>query len=156
MRCGHGDGIIERNLFMLLRSVEMIALLLLLTILHIVVCMPLLWLASNCRDLYQQNFGVSDIASVVYIMDKASYEVLIDGEKLIDKDFMMMFFDGITKKLPPLQEYLNFMFKNKQGRLVGSRKEEENVLPWDLLRSELFYPTRKCIVNNNSFCIELT
>ena len=25
MRCGHGDGILERNLFMLLRSVEMIA-----------------------------------------------------------------------------------------------------------------------------------
>ena len=51
--------------------------------------------------------------SIVEIMDKAFYKVLIDGEKLIDKDFMMDIFDGITKNLPPLQEYLNFIFKNK-------------------------------------------
>ena len=42
--------------------------------------------------------------SVVEIMDKEFYEVLIDREKLIDKDFMMGIFDGITKKLPQLQE----------------------------------------------------
>ena len=89
-------------------------------------------------------------------MDQAFYEVSINGEKLIDEDFMMGIFDGITKKLPPLQEYLDFMFENKQGRLVGSRKEEEKVFPWDLLQSELFYPTRKDIVITNSFCIELT
>ena len=56
-------------------------------------------------------------------MDKAFCELLIDGEKIIDEDFAMGIFDGITKKLLPLQEYLNFMFKNKQGSLVGSRKE---------------------------------
>ena len=82
--------------------------------------------------------------------------MFIDREKLIDEEFMMDIFDEITKKLPPLQEYLNFMFDNKQGRLVGSRKEEERVFPWDLLRSELFYHTRKYIVDTNSFCIEIT
>ena len=96
------------------------------------------------------------MAYVVVIMNKAFYEVLIDGEKLTDEEFMMGIFDEITKKLPPLQEYLNFMFDNKQGRLVGSRKEEERVFPWDLLRSELFYCTRKDIFDTNSFCIELT
>ena len=49
--------------------------------------------------------------------------MLVDGDKLIDKDFMMGVFDEITKKLPPLQEYLDFMFKNKQGSLVGYRKD---------------------------------
>ena len=38
---------------------------------------------------------------------------------------------------------------------MGSRKEEEKVFPWDLLRSEFFYPTRKDIVDTNSFCIQL-
>ena len=33
------------------------------------------------------------------------------------------YFDGITKKLLPLQEYLDFIFDNKKCRLVGSRKE---------------------------------
>ena len=31
------------------------------------------------------------MAPVVDILDKAFYEVLIDGEKLIDKDFMMVY-----------------------------------------------------------------
>ena len=44
------------------------------------------------------------MAYVVDMMDKEFYEVLIDGEKLINKDFMMGIFDWITKKLPPLQE----------------------------------------------------
>ena len=136
---------------MLLRSIKMIAFLRVISILHIVVCMPLKWLAGNYGNLSQHNFGVADMASVVDIMDKAFYEMLIDGEKLINKDFMMGIFDGITKKLLPLQEYLDFMFDNKQGRLEGSRKAEDKVFPWDLLRYELFYPTRKDIVNTNSF-----
>ena len=41
--------------------------------------------------------------SVVDITDKALYEVLIDGEKLINEDFIMGIFDGITKNLLPLQ-----------------------------------------------------
>ena len=87
------------------------------------------------------------------MMDKALYEVMIDGEKLINEGFTMGLFDGITKDLPPLQEYLYFMSNNKQGSLVGSRKEEDMVFPWDLLRSELFYPTHKDIFDNNSFSI---
>ena len=89
-------------------------------------------------------------------MEKTFYEVLIGGEKIIDEDFIMGIFDRIMKKLPPLQEYLDFMFENKQGSLVGYRKEEDKVLPWDLLRSKFFYPTRKYIIYTNSFCIELT
>ena len=53
------------------------------------------------------------MAYVVDIMDKELYKVLIDMEKLIDEDFMMGIFDGITKKLPPLQDYLDFVFENK-------------------------------------------
>ena len=55
------------------------------------------------------------MVSVVDIMNKSFYEVLIDRKKLINKDFMIVFLNGIAKKLPPLQEYLDFMFENKQG-----------------------------------------
>ena len=79
MRCAHGDGIIERNLFMLLQSVEMIFFLHVLSILNIAVCMSLQWIAGNCGDLSQHNFVVSNMAYVVDIMDKALFEVLIDG-----------------------------------------------------------------------------
>ena len=85
------------------------------------------------------------MAPVVDIVDKELYYVLIDGEKLIDEYFMMGIFDGITKKLPQLQEYLDFMFDNKQGSLVGSRKEEDKVLSLYLLRSELFILLEKIL-----------
>ena len=62
------------------------------------------------------------MASILDTMNKAFYEVLIDGEKLINEDFVMVIFYGITKKLPPLQEYIDFMFENKQGSLLGSHK----------------------------------
>ena len=103
----------------------MIAFLHILSILHIAVCMTLRWLTDNCGYLSQHNFVVSNMAYVVHIMEKAFYKVLIDREKLIDKYFMMGIFDGITKKLPSLQQYLYFVSRNKQGILVGSRKEEE-------------------------------
>ena len=103
MRCGHGDGIIERNLFMLLRSVKMIAFLRVLSILHIAVCMSLQWITGKCVDLSQQNFGVANMAYVVDIMEKEFYEVLMDRGGLIDEYFIMGIFDGITKKLALLQ-----------------------------------------------------
>ena len=71
--------------------------------------------------------------------------MLIDGEKLIDKEFMMGIFDGMTKKLPPLQEYLDFIFDNKQGSLVESHKEEDKVLQWYLLRYEYFILLEKIL-----------
>ena len=80
--------------------------------------------------------------------------MLIFREKLIDEDFTMGIFDGITKKMSPLKEYLDFMFENKQSILVGFRKEKYKVLPWDLLRSELFFPTRKYIVDTNHFILK--
>ena len=43
------------------------------------------------------------MASVVDIMDKAFYNVLIEWEKIVDEDLMMGICDGITKKMPPLQ-----------------------------------------------------
>ena len=63
------------------------------------------------------------MASILDIMNKAFYEVLIDGEKLIDKDYMMGIFNVITKKLPQIQEYLNFMFEKKKASSWDPAKE---------------------------------
>ena len=89
MGCGHGDGILEHNLFMLLQSIKMIAFFRVLSILHIAVCMTLRWIYGRFGNLSQHNFGVAYMAPVVDIMDKAFYKVLVDGNKLIDEDFMM-------------------------------------------------------------------
>ena len=77
---------------MLLTSVEMISLLRVLSILYISVCMPLRWLAGNCGDLGEYGFGVADMATVVDLMDEAFFEMVNNGEKVLDEDFMMDIF----------------------------------------------------------------
>ena len=103
MRCGHDGGILERNLFMMLRSVEVISFLRVLAILHISVCMPMRWLAGNCGDLAQYNFGVAEMASVVDIMDKAFGIIVHDGSKIMNEQFMMSMFKKLTRKIPPCE-----------------------------------------------------
>ena len=154
-RCGNHDGILERNLYMILRSVEMQSYLRVNSILHISMCMPLRWLAGNCGDLEQYNFGVAEMAEVVDIMDKACHKIVIDGGMILDEDFMMSIFDKLINQIQPFKDYLTYMFKEKLSLLVGSKKEEDKVLPWDLLRSELFYPTRVDLIQTNEYASEL-
>ena len=155
MRCGHGNGILERNLYMLLRSVEMIAFLRVLSIMHISICMPLRWLAGHCGELSEYNFGVADMASVIDIMDAAFLQVLDDGEKMLDETFMMGIFDSLKEQIPPFRDYLTYIFEEKQGSLIGPHQLEDRILPWDQLRAELFYPTRVDIIETHDFCTEL-
>ena len=48
-------SILQQNLFVALTSTEMIALVRLLSILHISVCMPIRWLAGKIHDLKEHN-----------------------------------------------------------------------------------------------------
>ena len=89
MMCGAGDGILEKNLFILLRSVKMVALLRVLTILHVSVTMPLRWLAGNCGDLSEHDFGVAHMPEVLDILDYTFLNVVGDGQLLLSADVMM-------------------------------------------------------------------
>ena len=155
MRCGHDGGILERNLFMMLRSTEVMSFLRVLSILHISVCMPMRWLAGNCGDLTQYNFGVAEMGTVVDIMDKAFGQIVNDGTKTMNEKFMMQMFDKLTRKIPPFKQYLTYMFDEKSSNLVGPCTKEERVLPWDMVRTELFYPTRVDMLETTSVVPEL-
>ena len=85
MQCG-GNGILERKLYTILRSVEMVALLRVLSILHISICMPLRWLAGNCGNLSEYGFGVADMPVALDLLDEAMGKVAVDGDLLLDED----------------------------------------------------------------------
>jgi hypothetical protein len=53
---GCKDNILQENLFIVLTSVEMIALCRTMAILHFKVCMPMRWLAGNTHFLGQQGY----------------------------------------------------------------------------------------------------
>ena len=75
MRIGAG-GVLEKNLWTLLRSEEMVSLLRVCSILHISICLPMRWLAGKCGELREYNFGVADMGKTVDLMDKAFTRVV--------------------------------------------------------------------------------
>ena len=157
MRCG-GDGILEKSLYHVLRSIEMVSLLRVLSILHISICIPLRWLAGNCGDLGGYGFGVAEMPKALDLMDVAFAKIAMDGELMMDEDFMMSIFKPLSKDIQPFQSYLDYMFMEKRSSPVGSRDKKEKVLPFHLLRNELFLSERIDIIQSNPcstlLCIE--
>ena len=52
-----------------LRSVEFVALLRVLSILHLSIFMPMRWLTANCGDLAQYKFGYTDMTGALDLLD---------------------------------------------------------------------------------------
>ena len=78
----------------------------------------------------------------VDLMEEAFLRIADDGELILNEDYMMNIFKPIRDTVIPLDECLTMMFEEKRGNVLSSRSEEDKVLPYDLLRAELFYPTR--------------
>ena len=103
MSCG-GDGILEKKyIYIILRSVEMVTLLCVLSILNISLCLPLRWLAGNCSDLGKYGFVVADIPKAVDLMDKAFAEITKDRNLMLDDDFTMNIFEPLARKIKPFK-----------------------------------------------------
>ena len=146
--CGGGSGILEQNLFIIYRCVEYIALLRVLAIVHMTIVLPMRWLSGNCEFLAEYGFGCADMCECVDLMDKACAKIVKNGKKIMDDDFMFGIFDPIKNKVPPFAEYLEYMFDHKTSSPVGSFKTEDKVTPWDLMRCDIMFPTRKDIVQS--------
>jgi hypothetical protein len=127
--------------------VEMVALLQVLSILHIAVsvCMPVRWLEGNTEHLAQYEFGAVSMGRTVDMLEEAFIKISSDGALLLDKDFMMNIFSDIVDEVEPFDKYLNFMFNKKSSNPVGTRDSDHKVQPYQLLHEELFYPTWKDI-----------
>ena len=134
------DNILQRSLFYTLQSIEMIALLRVLSILHISVCLPTRWLTGNTQDLAKFGFGLHDMARVADMLETAMEVVANDGSKMLDEDFIMNIFQDIVDQVDPFKEYLDFIFEEKQSYPVGSRSKDNALLSFDQLHAELFYP----------------
>ena len=121
----------------------MVGLLRVLSILHISVCMPMRWLAGNCVELKDYNFGVADMPEALDLMDVAFGKVADDGDLLLDEDFMMGMFEPLLSKINPFQDYMTYMFDEKRANLVGSNDKDDRIFPFQLLKDELWDPTRR-------------
>jgi hypothetical protein len=55
------ESILQKNLFIVLTSSEMISLVQLLSILHISICMPFQYLVGKCHEFKQFRWGAADM-----------------------------------------------------------------------------------------------
>lgn len=144
----HKDNILQENLFIVLTSMEMIALCRVMAILHFKICMPMRWLAGNTHSIGQTGFNWSarSMGKAIDALHDAMTEIEQDGSKFLDEDFMNDIFskiyeneDGEQCPLQPLVDAMKFQFEEKQTTTMDGSK----VLPFDQLNAELFYPDRK-------------
>ena len=142
MSCG-GEGIHEKKLYIIFRSVEMVSLLCVLSIMNISLCLSLLCLDRNYGNLGNYFFEVVYMSKAVDLIDKAIAEITKDRNLMLYNDFIMNIFEPLAKKIKPFKKYLNYMFERQKRCPDGSQEEEDKVYLYDLLRSELYLPRRK-------------
>lgn len=96
---GKSEAILQTKL--MLRSTEFVALLCVLSILHISVCLPLCWLAGKSHELADYGFGYYNMGMALDAMEAAFQEIVDNGELLFDEDFMMNIFSEISNVVDP-------------------------------------------------------
>ena len=149
------ENILQTNLFIVLECVEMIAQVRIASIFFIAVIVPWRWLAGKCHELGHRDFGEKDMSQICDLVFEAMQAVELDGEKMLDEDFIMSIFSPLYSKVPELEQYLEWYFEEKASYPVGIQKNEERVLAIDEARAELFYPTQACNRQTHECCVRL-
>jgi hypothetical protein len=145
-----GDGILATMLYLMLRSVEVVALLRVLSILHISICLSKRWLAGKTQDLADYDFGYYDVGLALDLMETSFESIIDEPELILDEDFMIGIFNRISGLVDSFQAYLSYMFEEKLSPNVsGSTDLDNKVLPL-----AVFYPDRVDIIQTNPLCPE--
>ena len=149
------DNLLQRSLFIVLGSMEMIAQLRVASILHLAVVLPMRWLTGNSHTLSEYGWGERLMGRALTLLQDAFVDVQGDGALLLDDNFIMKIFSPLYEEVPPLTEYLNYHFEEKEGNVLGSCKEHERVLAIDEAMAELFFPQKMENRQTTEFCKEL-
>ena len=89
------------------------------------------------------------------LLHEAFVDVKGDGALLLDDNFIMNIFSPLYEEIPPLKEYLDYHFEEKEGNVIGSCKEHERVLAIDEAMAELFFPQKMENRQTTEFCKDL-
>ena len=138
LRIKDNANILQENLFVVLSSLEMIAVSRLFSILHVSIVKPFRWLAGNTHKLAQHNWGARSMGRAVDILHTACGELIDDIKKIHDENFMMNVFDEIASELPEFKEFLQYEFEKKKTEFIASSSTKS--VPYSKLIDELFSP----------------
>ena len=149
------ENILQRNLFIILESSEMIAQLRLCSIFFLTIIVPMRWLASNTFKLAHRNWGEKSMGRVIDLIYDAFVAIQSDGSLILDYDFMMGIFADLQKEMPEFNTYMTWFFEEKECNTIGSSSKSQRVSSVDRGAEMLFYPTEKQNMQTNELCTTL-
>ena len=114
------ENILQKNLFIVLSSLEMIATARFFSILYVAVVIPFRWLSGNTHKLSECNWGARSMGRAIDILHTACGQLLDDIRLYHDESFMMPLFDELADELPKLKKFLTYQFKKKQTEFIQS------------------------------------
>ena len=91
----------------------------------------------------------------VDLLDDLYGSILSNPENILNDDNMMNIFQPIADKVPPFQDFLTYMFEEKSSNPIWCWKEAGKVVPYDEIRSVVFYPIRVDIRQSRNLCLQL-
>jgi hypothetical protein len=106
---------------------------------------------------WQSTAGESTIwEEHLSFLHDAFVEVQCDGALLLDENYIMNIFSPLYDEIPPLKEFLDYHFVEKEGNVIGSCEKHEHVLAIDKAMAKLSFP-QKIMENHQTieFCKEL-
>ena len=121
-------SILQKNLFVVLSSSEMIALTRLLSILHLSIVMPFRWLAGKTHELAHHNWSPLSMSRVLDTLDEKLATIKANPKLILNQRFMMDIFKEYREELPEFKEYWEDTFKKRQMsvcRLLLANRERK-------------------------------
>ena len=112
------ESLLLENLFIMLSSLEMIALTRSCAIVHFALILPMRWLAGKTHELAKYDWSVASMGRVYDILHEKLGIIMTDGSKFLDENFVMSIFDNLAKELPPFAEYLEYIFEMKENTTI--------------------------------------
>ncbi len=85
-------SILQQNLFVALKTSELVALSQLLSILHVCVCIPCQWLAGKIHELARFNWGPMLMGRMIDTLNDAMGEIHKTPVLILDEKYMMAIF----------------------------------------------------------------
>ena len=150
LRVPGNEGVLQRNLFTVLTSAEMVGITRLLAIMHIAICMPLRFLMGKTHEWGEEfDWGVVELGEASDCLYDAMVHLNEKPEDYLNKDYMLGIFDSIKPKLRPFEGYLDFMFQEKMTVSVGGKDTLMSKI-----RDELFDPKLEANKQSTEFLLK--
>ena len=139
-------NISQTNLFIVLSSMEIIAMCRTYAIFHFCISLPMGWLAGNTHTLKDSDWSIFSIGRAINLLEFSLSNIVNDGQQMLSNKFIMGIFEPLLDTFPQFQLYMTFIFEGKETPTIVKNQsnlmEFDNLkkLPYNLLKAELFYP----------------